>query len=73
MQLDSHEVARQLDLRFGNLQDGIYARIVEKVGDKLYWENWSRDVGRIALKFIERIAALIETNPAAKADFTQFV
>lgn len=73
VQLDSHEVARQLDLRFGNLQDGIYARIVEKVGDKLYWENWSRDVGRIALKFIERIAALIQTNPAAKTDFTQFV
>lgn len=73
VQLDSHEVARQLDLRFGNLQDGIYARIVEKVGDKLYWENWSRDVGRIALKFIERIAALIQTNPAAKTGFTQFV
>ena len=37
--LQNEEVARQLELRFGTLQDGIYARLVEKVGDKMYWEN----------------------------------
>ena len=49
--LDNQEVARQLDLQFGELQNGIYARLVEKVGDKMYWENWGKSIGDIAQRF----------------------
>ena len=71
--LESGEVARQLDFKFGSLQDGIYARLVEKVGDKLYWENWAKSVGEIAQKFIERIELLIRENQNAKKRFGKFV
>ncbi len=71
--LDGHEVARQLDLYFGSLQDGIYARLVEKVGDRLYWENWAKSIGEIAQKFIQRIALLINENKNAAKCFNKFV
>ena len=71
--LSGDDVARQLELQFGELQDGIYARLVEKVGDKLYWENWAKSVGEIAQKFIQRIATLIKENPKAKQYFDEFV
>ena len=71
--MDNEEVARQLELRFGTLQDGIYARMVEKVGDKMYWENWARSVGEIAQKFIQRIALLIRENDNAHKYFSDFV
>lgn len=71
--LQNDEVARQLELRFGTLQDGIYARLVEKVGDKMYWENWAKSVGEIAQKFIERIALLIKENDNARTYFNEFI
>ncbi len=73
IQLSGEEVARQLELQFGELQDGIYARLVEKVGDKLYWENWAKSVGEIAQKFIQRIATLIKENAKAREYFDDFV
>ena len=71
--LGSDEVAKQLELRFGTLQDGIYARIVEKVGDKMYWTNWAKEVGEIAKKFIERITNLVKENEEARRNFGEFV
>lgn len=71
--LGSDEVAKQLELRFGALQDGIYARIVEKVGDKMYWTNWAKEVGEIAKKFIERITKLVKENEEARRHFDEFV
>lgn len=71
--LDNQEVARQLDLQFGELQNGIYARLVEKVGDKMYWENWGRSIGEIAQKFMDRIELLIKENPNAHKYFEDFI
>ncbi len=71
--LDSQEVARQLELQFGELQNGIYARLVEKVGDKMYWENWGRSIGEIAQKFMDRITLLIKENPNAHNYFDDFL
>ena len=41
-ELENAEIARLLELRFGELQDGMYAKLVEKCGDRLYWENWAK-------------------------------
>ena len=71
--LDNEEVARQLEIQFGTLQNGIYARLVEKVGDKMYWENWAKSVGEIAKKFIDRIALLIKENENAHKYFEDFI
>lgn len=71
--LDNEEVARQLELQFGTLQNGIYARLVEKVGDKMYWENWAKSIGEIAKKFIDRIELLIKENDNARQYFNDFI
>lgn len=59
-------------MKFGPLQDGIYAKMVEKVGDRFYWDNWSKKVGDIAKKFIYRIGELVK-NGKAKQEFEEFV
>jgi len=71
--LDNQDIARQLDLQFGELQNGIYARLVEKVGDKMYWENWGKSIGDIAQKFMDRIELLIKENPNAHKYFEDFL
>ena len=71
--LNNDEVARQLDIQFGELQNGIYARLVEKVGDKMYWENWGKSIGEIAQKFMDRIYLLIKENANAHRYFEDFL
>ncbi|MCD8296927.1 MAG: DEAD/DEAH box helicase family protein [Prevotella sp.] len=71
--VSEQDVATQLELRFGTLQDGIYAKIVEKVGDKLYWDNWAKEVGQIAQKFIERIGKLVVEDDVVRQHFDSFV
>ena len=66
-EIEKAEIARQLELRFGELQDEMYAKLVEKCGDRLYWENWAKEIGLIAHKFIERISKLIQSGVHKKA------
>ena len=37
----------------------IYAKIVTKVGDRRYWEDWAKDIAAIAERHITRISALL--------------
>lgn len=69
---DDDKVVRQLTMDFGELKQGIYAKLVEKCGDRLYWENWSKEVGKIARKFIERITVLIQ-NGKHKSEFENYL
>lgn len=36
-------------------QNSIYAKMVKKVGSRLYWERWASNVGEIAKKYKDRI------------------
>ena len=47
---------------FEKLQDAMYAKIVKKVGNRMYWVQWAQDVARIAEQYIERINRLIEID-----------
>lgn len=56
------------------LQDAIYAQIVDKVGDKRYWENWSSDVAQIAQRHFDRIQLLLrDKNSEHYQVFQQFL
>ncbi|WP_286959386.1 DEAD/DEAH box helicase [Arsenicicoccus sp. UBA7492] len=63
-----------LDLDFGGYRDAIYAKIVEKVGERRYWETWAKDVAGIAQQHITRITALLD-NPASgvQPEFDRFL
>ena len=41
-------------------KDSVYAKIVDKVGNRMYWEDWSKDIASIAKKHIDLINALLE-------------
>jgi predicted helicase len=59
----------------GEWCDALYARIVEKVGDRQYMESWAADISRIAAAQEARIKALLdhpEQNPDAVARFDKF-
>lgn len=56
----SKELVHQFELRFDKMSTALYAKMVKKVGDRHYWENWAKDVGDIAQKLIARIDRLID-------------
>ena len=54
--------------------DAILSKIVEKCGDKRYWENWAKDVAEIFDRLVERIQNLLndDDNATLNARFTSF-
>ena len=71
--LNNADIAEQLEIRFSELKDGIYAKLVEKCGDRLYWENWAREVGDIARKFIERITQMVLKDGIHREEFDEYL
>lgn len=64
---------QQLTMDFGNLQQAIYARMVEKVGTRRYWETWGKEVADIARRHVERIRELVQGDKKYKQPFDKFV
>ncbi len=55
-------------------QEAIYARIVDKVGTRTYWEQWAADVADIAAALTTRITAVLAAaDPAVTGSFEQFL
>ena len=52
----------------------IYAKIVDKCGDRKYWETWAKDVADIFSRLVLRIAGLLDTpeNTALREWFDAF-
>lgn len=69
----SKEIGRQIAMQFEQLQDVVFARMVEKVGDRRYWEQWARDVAKIAERQIERIKYLINEKKDQREAFDKFL
>lgn len=62
--------AEQLNLPYlEKLQDAMYAKMVKKVGSRMYWVQWAQDVAKIAERYIERINRLIEQEGKHKKAF----
>lgn len=55
-------------------QEAIYAKIVDKVGTRAYWEDWAGDVSDIAAAQITRINALLAgADTAVAEEFERFL
>ena len=57
-------------------KDAIHAKLVQKVGNRMYWDDWSDSIAEIANKYIALIRAQIDPelgdSPAAN-EFKRFV
>ena len=58
---------------FEGLPEAIRTRIVEKCGNRRYWEDWAGDVARIARAHIERIRAIVGSGQAEREIFEEFL
>lgn len=55
-------------------RDAILAKIVQKVGERRYWENWAKDVAGIASDHMTRIKALVEgSDSLLREEFARFL
>jgi predicted helicase len=56
----------------GQWQEAIYTRIVDKVGTRVYWDQWAADVADIATAQIARINAILDSSDTDKEVVEQF-
>ena len=68
----SENIVKQLTMQFGELQSVIYARMVQKVGSRKYWEQWAKDIATIAQRHVDRITRIV-ADDKYKADFEEFM
>lgn len=57
-------------------KDGVYAKIVDKVGTREYWDDWSKDIATIAGRHITMIRHLLDEaslESELRTVFAQFV
>ena len=62
-----------IPMLFEGLPEAIRAKIVERCGDRKYWEEWASDVAGIAGSHIARIRAIVESGDAEQEIFGEFV
>lgn len=56
-----------------DIEQAFYGKIVKKVGDRRYLEDWSADVARIAQRHITKIKDLIDSQSGARMAFDTFI
>ncbi|PKY96030.1 damage-inducible protein [Actinomyces naeslundii] len=56
----------------GRWREAIYARMVQKVGSRRYWEQWAKDVADIAARHRTRLAKRVE-DPEVAGEFERFL
>jgi predicted helicase len=52
----------ELQFEVGEIEKAIYAKLVQKVGNRHHWEDWANDIAKIARTHIDNIQAILD-NP----------
>ena len=63
----------ELELEWEAVEGAIYGKIVQKVGDRRYLEDWSKDVAEIARRHIQGIEIILKQNRKSKVAFDKFL
>lgn len=69
----SSAASQQFAIQFEQLQNMVFARMVQKVGDRRYWEQWAQNVAEIAERQVARINRLILVDEVHKKAFGEFL
>ncbi len=62
---------KEIDFHVGEIEKAIVAKVVQKCGNRLYWDEWATDIARIAQTHISRITAIVDT-PSNKSEIKAF-
>lgn len=68
------EVQGEFEFEVGEIERALYAKVVDKCGNRRHWEQWADDIAKIAQTHIDRIKAVLEDEgqPKARAAFQAF-
>ncbi len=71
---DKIEAQGELAIEIGEIERAIYAKLVQKVGNRHHWEDWANDIAKIAQTHITRITTILESpeNKVERAAFDRF-
>jgi predicted helicase len=69
----TYKAQQALALQFHELQDIIFARLVKKVGERHYWEEWAKNIADIAESQVSRIKKIVHEDGKHKKDFEEFI
>lgn len=61
----------ELQFQIGEIERAIYAKVVQKCGNRHHWEDWANDIAKIARTHIDRITGILE-NPVNTREKTAF-
>lgn len=70
---NTRSISQQMSLQFEQLQSVMFARLVQKVGDRRYWEQWAKSVAEIAQRQMERITRIINEDSRHHQAFDNFL
>jgi len=61
----------EMQFEIGEIERAIYAKLVQKVGNRQHWEDWANDIAKIANTHIDRIQGILD-NPAYEKEIAAF-
>ena len=66
---------QQIEYHVSEIERAIVAKVVQKCGNRLYWDEWAKDIAKIAQTNISRITAILakSDNTAEIAAFNRFL
>ena len=56
----------ELAFEIGEIERAIYAKLVQKVGNRHHWEDWANDIAKIARTHIDRITGILDDEANIK-------
>ncbi len=62
-----------LEIPIDTIAKSVYAVIPDKLGDREYWTDWSKDVADVARNTTSRLIALLEHHAGAREAFDAFL
>jgi predicted helicase len=67
------KLPEQIEMQFeiGTIERAIYAKVVKKCGNRSHWEDWAKDIAKIAQTHITRIRTIIG-NPENTVEINAF-
>ncbi|NTW70425.1 MAG: DEAD/DEAH box helicase [Chlorobiaceae bacterium] len=69
----AEQLREQLAMQFQQLQSVFFARMVQRVGERGYWEQWAKNVAEIAQRQAERINRLVREDGEHQKAFHEFL
>lgn len=61
----------ELQFEVGEIERALYAKVVQKCGNRNHWEDWAKDIAKIARTHITRITTIV-TNSKNKKEVAAF-